>query len=212
MICPECGTTMAKGSRFCHQCGWDSKLAGAGKEASTAGHRPAWKRWVMGITLGAASLLLLGILLVPRSDAETVLQVGQAAPDFELESVEGEQIKLSDLKGQPVILNFWATWCPPCRREMPDFQQVYDQHHEQGLQLFGINVGESKVAVADFRDRVGVSFPILIDSKETAQTAYKIMPLPATYFIDRDGVIRGVYPFQMTRAQIEDEVKRLLAR
>lgn len=212
MICPECGTALKKGDRFCHQCGWDSKLAAAGSNASTAGQRPLWKRWVTGVSLGVASFLILLLMVIPRSDADTVLQIGQAAPDFELETLEGEKVKLSELKGKPVVINYWATWCPPCRKEMPEFQQVYDKYKGDGLHFYAINVGESKVAVSDFRDRVGVNFPILIDTKEEAQTAYKILPLPATFFIDREGVIRGVYQFQISLPQIEDEVKRLMAR
>lgn len=203
---------MGNGARFCHQCGWDSKLAAAGKGASTAGQRPAWKRWVTGVSLGIASFLILLLMLIPRSEADTVLQIGQAAPDFALESLTGEKVRLSDLKGKPVVINFWATWCPPCRKEMPEFQQVYDQYRDAGLQFYAINVGESKVAVEDYRQRLGVHFPILIDKNEEAQTAYKILPLPSTFFIDREGIIRGVYQYQMSLPQIEDEVKRLLAR
>lgn len=203
---------MGQGVRFCHQCGWDSKLAAAGSSSSTAGQRPAWKRWVTGVSLGISACLILLLMLVPRSDADTVLQIGQAAPDFELETLEGERVRLSELKGQPVVVNFWATWCTPCRKEMPDFQFVLDKYQDQGLHLYGINVGESEVAVADFRDRVGVRFPILIDKDESVQTDYKILPLPATFFIDQEGIIRGVYQFQMSLPQIEDEVKRLIAR
>lgn len=212
MICPECDTAMGKGTRFCHQCGWDSKLAAAGRSASTAGQRPAWKRWATGVSMGIASLLILLLMLIPRSGADTTLQVGQPAPEFELTTLEGETVRLSALKGRPVVVNFWATWCTPCRKEMPLFQEVVDRYGGQGLELYGINVGESVVAVADFRDRLGVRFPLLIDKDESVQTAYKILPLPATFFIDREGVIRGVYPFQMSLPQIEDEVKRLIAR
>ncbi|MFZ5824412.1 MAG: redoxin domain-containing protein [Bacillota bacterium] len=203
---------MEKKARFCHQCGWDSRLAAAGKGASTAGQRPTWKRWVTGVSLGVASLLVLLLMLIPRTGADTMLRVGEPAPDFELTTLEGETVKLSALRGKPVVVNFWATWCTPCRKEMPHFQEVVDKYGEQGLLLYGINVGESKVAVADFRDRVGVRFPLMIDADESVQTAYKILPLPATFFIDREGVIRGVYQFQMSLPQIEDEVKRLIAR
>ncbi|MFZ5816631.1 MAG: redoxin domain-containing protein [Bacillota bacterium] len=203
---------MEKAARFCHHCGWDSKLAAAGRGAAAANQRPAWKRWVAGVSLSVAGLLVLLLMLIPRSGAETVLQVGQPAPDFTLTTLEGERITLSELKGKAVVVNFWASWCKPCREEMPHFQMVYDQYRDQGLELLGINVGDAKPTVTDFVDRVGVRFPILIDVDESAQTAYKILPLPATFFIDREGIIRGVYQFQMSLPQIEDEVKRLLVR
>ena len=152
------------------------------------------------------------LLLVPRSDADTAIQVGEQAPDFELESLEGQLVRLSALQGKPVVINFWATWCTPCRKEMPHFERVYDEYREMGLEFYAINVGESKVAVSDFMERLGVDLPVLIDAEETAQTDYKILPLPATFFIDREGMIRGVYQFQMSQQQIEAEVQRLLAR
>lgn len=203
---------MGKGARFCHNCGWDSKLAAAGAASASAGRRPAWKRWVMGVSLGLSGALMLLLLLIPRGDANETLVPGQPAPDFNLTSLEGEQVRLSALKGRPVVVNFWASWCTPCRKEMPEFEAVQAKYGDQGLQVYGINVGESKVAVTNFRDQVGVTFPILIDTDESVQNAYKILPLPATFFIDRAGVIRAIYPFQMSQSQIDDEVVRLLTR
>jgi len=166
----------------------------------------------MGISLSIAGVLVLLLLLIPRSDAYAALTEGEAAPDFELVSLEGERVKLSELRGQPVVLNFWATWCTPCRKEMPEFQKLVDQYGEAGLKVYGINVGEAEVAVADFRERVGVRFPILIDEEETVQSDYRILPLPATFFVDQEGVIRGVYQYQMSLPQMEAEVTRLLRR
>lgn len=212
MHCPECEAPLAPRARFCHKCGWDSKLAAAGKASSTAANRPAWKRITMSVTLAVSAVLVLMLMLVPRTGAETTLVVGQAAPDFNLPTLDGGRVKLSDLKGKPVVVNFWASWCTPCRREMPDFQAVYDKYKAQGLELYGINVGESNVAVTDFQKQVGTTFPILIDEGEHAQTAYKILPLPATFFIDRSGTIRALYQYQMSHAQIETEVLRILGQ
>ncbi|MBP2016814.1 peroxiredoxin [Symbiobacterium terraclitae] len=213
MVCPECGTRLEEGGRFCHGCGWDSQEAAAARRAAELARRPAWKRWVSGISLGVLAAVVLVMLLVPRTEAETVPQVGTPAPDFALETLDGDAVvRLSDLAGQPVVINFWATWCPPCRKEMPDFQQVYDKYKEMGLRFYAVNVGESRVAVRDFAERLGVDFPILIDADESAQRAYRILPIPATFFIDRDGIIRGVYQYQMSLPQIEAEVGRLLAR
>lgn len=212
MTCPECGTELLPRARFCHQCGWDSKLAAAGAASSTAGQRPRWKRWLMGVCLGFASLLIFTILVTPRGSAEPTLMVGQAAPDFDLAALDGSRVQLSALKGQPLVLNFWASWCVPCRREMPHFQAVYERHQGAGLQVYGVNLGESRVAVADFQNRVGFDFPVLLDIEEKAQDSYRILPIPATFFIDKDGIIRGIYQFQMSEAQIEQEVLQLLSR
>lgn len=211
MVCPECGKTLDQGKRFCRDCGWDSKLAGAGKAASTVGQRPAWKRWTMSVTYAFFAGLVLWVLLMPRETNFVSLQLGQAAPDFELSTLDGRRVRLSDLRGKPVVLNFWATWCAPCRREMPDFQAVLDKHRDNGIQMYGINVGEGTVAVRDFMEQVGARFPVLIDHNEEIQAAYKILPLPTTFFIDRNGVIRQIYQTQMSAAQIESEVLRLLA-
>jgi cytochrome c biogenesis protein CcmG, thiol:disulfide interchange protein DsbE len=212
VTCPECGAKMEPRARFCHHCGWDSKLAAAGKASSGAGHRPLWKRWTMSVFLGLGTIAVLLLLLIPHSDATTSLIAGQAAPAFDEPALAGGRVKLSDLKGKPVVLNFWASWCTPCRKEMPEFQAVYDKYKGQGLQIYGINVGESEVTVNDFLRRVGTSFPVLIDKDEKAQTDYKILPLPATFFIDRNGTIRAVYQFQMSQAQMETEVVRLLGQ
>lgn len=210
MTCPECGTELLQGARFCHHCGWDSKLAAAGKASSQAAERPAWKRRLMSATMGIAAMMMLVLLVVPRGEATASLVVGQAAPDFDLETLDGGQVRLSELKGKPLILNFWASWCQPCVKEMPDFQELSDTYQEQGLQVYGINVGESKVAVANFQQRVGVTFPMLLDLEDRAQTAYKILPLPATFFIDETGTIRAIYQYQMSKNQMEREVLRLL--
>jgi len=164
----------------------------------------------MAALLAVCSLLMMGFLVAPREGAGASLAVGDPAPAFDLVSLTGERVRLADLQGNPLVLNFWASWCGPCREEMPDLQSVYQQYRDQGLQLYAINVGESAVAVEYFLRQIGVDLPVLLDLKDEAQESYRILPIPTTFFIDSAGMIRAVYQQQMTRIQIEAEVVRLL--
>ena len=210
--CPACGTELRAEWRFCSACGWDLRAAEAARKAAELGKRPAWKRWVSGVSLGIMAVLVLFMLLVPRTDATAVPEVGSPAPDFEIPALDGGTVRLSDLRGQPVIINFWATWCPPCRKEMPDFQEVYDRYRADGLQFFAINVGESRVAVRDFADRLGLHLPILIDAdgRPRAPTT-SCRSRPRSSSTGKASSARSTST-QMSRAQIEFEVQRLMAR
>lgn len=123
---------------------------------------------------------------------------GALAPDFLLERLDGGEMRLSDLRGQPVVLNFWATWCKPCRQEMPQFVQAYNQFEDQGLVIVGLNLQEGKSIVRPFADDFGIRFPIAIDRDGEVGDRYRLLGLPTTFFIGRDGVIRSVFtgPFQ----------------
>lgn len=125
-------------------------------------------------------------------------QVGKLAPNFLLEALDGGEIRLSDLRGQAVVLNFWATWCRPCRREMPQFVAAYDRYRDQGLIIVAVDLQEGRGTIQRFADDFGLDFPIGIDRRGEVAKKYRLLGLPTTYFIDRDGVIRSVYrgPFQ----------------
>jgi peroxiredoxin len=136
---------------------------------------------------------------------------GRPAPDFTLQTVEGETITLSDLRGQVVVLNFWATWCPPCRAEMPALQEVYDARRADGLMVLAIDQNEPADLVASFRDELNLTFPLLLDPGYAVSDLYRIGLLPTTFFIDRGGVIRDVVlGGPMHRALIESKVASLL--
>ncbi|MGP4072152.1 redoxin domain-containing protein [Piscibacillus sp. B03] len=116
------------------------------------------------------------------------LDIGSEAPDFELENLEGEKVKLSDYRGQKVMLNFWATWCPPCRAEMPDMQKFYE---EKDIEILAIDLFETEQSLMDvrnFRDDFKLTFPILIDEGDVS-TEYQILPIPTSYFVDSEGII-----------------------
>lgn len=119
---------------------------------------------------------------------------GFLAPDFTLQRLEGDSMTLSELSGKVVVLNFWASWCPPCRAEMPALQRVYQDERERGLEILAVNTTyqDSEIEMIDFRDRNNLSFPILIERTGEVARQYQIRAMPTTFFIDRQGVIRSV--------------------
>ncbi|MEX0683722.1 MAG: TlpA disulfide reductase family protein [Dehalococcoidia bacterium] len=135
--------------------------------------------------------------LVPAG-ADVAAQEGALAPDFLLQDMDGAEVRLSDFRGRPVILNFWATWCAPCRKEMPQFVQAYEAHQDDGLVVIGLNLQESESIIRPFTDDYGVGFPVLIDRDGEVGDAYRVTGVPETLFIDADGVVRNRFigPFQ----------------
>jgi peroxiredoxin len=115
------------------------------------------------------------------------------APDFTLKSREGVNIKLSELRGQVVMVNFWASWCGPCREEMPLLQQLYDRYQSLGFSLLGVNVDEQKAAADKMLSDVPVNFPILYDEHSKVSKAYQVKAMPSTFMVDRDGRIRYLH-------------------
>ncbi|GAB4545571.1 MAG: TlpA disulfide reductase family protein [Anaerolineae bacterium] len=140
-------------------------------------------------------------------------QAGFAAPDFALETRDGQTLRLSDLRGQAVLLNFWATWCPPCRAEMPAIQRVYQAYRDQGFTVLAVDVGEGEAQVAAFADGRGLDFPILLDREGSVSARYQVRAMPSTFFIDRAGVIQEVtLGGPMSQAFIESQVRALLGQ
>lgn len=151
-----------------------------------------------------AYLLILGLGLIwiylsmekNASSSGTVAapQQGFPAPDFELINTAGETVKLSDLRGQAVLVNLWATWCPPCRAEMQSIEKVYNEYKEQGFVVLAVNMTyqDSAERIAPFVIEQGLTFPILLDESGDMANAYQLRSLPSSYFIGRDGVINEV--------------------
>ncbi len=127
-------------------------------------------------------------------EVESGLDVGQMAPDFELQTLEGESVKLSDYKGQMVILNFWASWCPPCRVEMPHMETYYQEYKEDdNIEILAVNMTTlergSRDKVPAFVDKHGLTFPILMDEEGDIKDLYKVMVYPTTYILNEEGMI-----------------------
>lgn len=114
----------------------------------------------------------------------------EAAPDFAVETFAGETLRLSDLRGKVVVLNFWASWCPPCRWEMPFFETISQEYKERDVVFLGVAISDTKEDAAEFADSVGVTYPLALDASGETARDYKVLGLPTTFLIDKDGVIQ----------------------
>ena len=141
---------------------------------------------------------------VNRVDLEVGLEIGNLAPDFQTVTDAGDPAALSDLRGQVVLLNFWATWCGPCRVEMPEFQAQYDQRAADNFTILAVNNAESVDTVADFREEFELTFPIVMDEQATIQDQYGIFSYPSTLMIDENGVIVARHFGALTTEQIDE--------
>jgi peroxiredoxin len=141
-------------------------------------------------------------------------EVGRAGPDFLLERPGGGELRFSDLQGQPVLLNFWASWCPPCREEMPDIVEAYERHKGEGLVVLGVNLQEADSKIAAFVEDYGMEFPVAIDRSGDVGEAWRIggalEGLPSSYFIDAFGVVRQVSNQPLTAEDIEEGLAEIM--
>jgi len=137
---------------------------------------------------------------------------GREAPDFALKSSDGENLRLSEYRGDVVMLNFWATWCGPCRQEMPLLDEMFQRYRKVGFTLLGINIDEDTRRAREMADTLGVSFPVLFDLDKDVSRLYAIDAMPVTLLIDRQGVVRHVhYGYKPGYEQAYvDEIRSLL--
>ncbi|MFP3853066.1 MAG: TlpA disulfide reductase family protein [Anaerolineales bacterium] len=138
---------------------------------------------------------------------------GFLAPAISLEQLEGGELDLASLRGKVVIVNYWATWCPPCRAEMPALERTYQAHKSEGLEILAVNATnqDSIMAVEQFVSEYGLSFPILLDEDGSVGARYQTRALPSTYFIDKQGVIQKVIiGGPMSETTLRTTVKNLL--
>ncbi len=169
------------------------------------------------MSLGLAALIVLGGEQPGRGTSVAgptpiVGQVapGQPAPDFTATTLNGETIRLSDLRGHPVALNFWATWCGPCRLEMPELEAAQSRYREAGLVILTINAGEDAEKVQAYLDELGLTLTVVLDPQGTLLDLYEVRALPTTVWIDEEGFIRAEHLGPLDAALIDRYVGELL--
>lgn len=175
--------------------------------------------WIIGKHQGFAGIGQGGV------NASLIPKVGDVAPDLVTFDANGNLVRLSDLRGQPVWLNFWGSWCPPCRAEFPDIQAAWETLQPEGIVLLGIALGESPLVAKDYADRMGGTFPILADPAYLAAmlpedelpearalvTSYTINNYPTHIFINRDGTVGAVVLSQMTYEEAVEYGREVIA-
>ncbi len=134
---------------------------------------------------------------------------GFLAPDFTLPTLQGDEFTLSAMRGKPVVLNFWATWCEPCKRELPSLQRAADHYGDQVI-IVGVDQGESVEQVTGFVEQFGLTYTIPLDNEFAASGRYNIRGMPTTFFIDAGGTIRSVYVGEMTSMTLAENIAGLL--
>ena len=168
------------------------------------------------VGLLAAGMILIGVLMFVRNRSAATpagpARVGAAIADFTLTGLTGKQVRLSDYAGQPVPINAWATWCPPCRAEMPALHDFYRAHQAEGFALLAVNAGEAPAQVQSFIQQTGFTFPVLLDPNATLLTELGIRSFPTSILVGRDGKVKRIHIGMLTADQLQTEIAPLLAR
>lgn len=158
--------------------------------------------WIRAVPAGTTTA---GRIPAPRQ--------GFLAPDFTLETADNQTLTMSGLRGKPVLINFWTSWCPPCKAEMPALQRVYQDYQSEDLVILGINATnqDSQIAALNFAAENGLSFPILLDTAGEVSAIYQLRSLPTSYFVNQEGIIQEVVVGgPMSEALIRINVENLL--
>lgn len=140
-----------------------------------------------------SKLIQMAVVLMLIATQVHAISESAPAPDFTLKSNSGKNIKLSELRGQVVMINFWASWCGPCRQEMPILNQLYQRYEPMGFTLLGVNVEEDSGAANKVLREIPVDFPVLYDNKNQVSETYQVRAMPSTILIDRDGKVRYLH-------------------
>jgi thiol-disulfide isomerase/thioredoxin len=175
------------------------------------------KRHVIAVAALVAVVLGWALMGKARADNDTSALQGKAAPDFSLKTIDGKDVKLSDMKGSVVLLDFWATWCPPCRASLPHLNKVSQDKAlaDKGLKVYSINCKEKPDTAKDFLTKNNYSFNVALDSDGKAEESYAVTGIPTTVVVGKDGTVQHVvigYGGDDTAKEIDDAVAAALAK
>ncbi len=182
---------------------------GADPRPPTAGRR-AWWRSPLIVALAFLGLAALASLSRGGAMAPATAEARPPAPDFAAPSFAGGEIALAAFRGKPVVLNFWASWCPPCRAEARELERVWQAYRNRGIVFLGVNIQDPEPEARAFLHAFGVTYPSVRDVTNGIATAYAVGALPTTVFIDRDGRIAGRWVGTLTEQQLVARVEELL--
>ncbi|PLT29339.1 redoxin domain-containing protein [Peribacillus deserti] len=159
-------------------------------------------------------LLMISVAIVHAMDNKKEeaasapgLETGNKAPGFKLTTIDGKSVKLSDYRGKKIMLNFWATWCPPCKKEIPEMEEYSKQMGKDQI-ILAVNM-DPQADVKGFAAKMGMTFPILLDTDNEVNTTYKIISIPTTYFIDSKGIISSKILGAMTKKDMADNMNKM---
>jgi peroxiredoxin len=157
-----------------------------------------------------SGLLLIAVIGMLTPLAVSAAEVGKPAPDFTLKSLSGENLKLSEMTGNVVLINFWASWCGPCREEMPLLNALHSKYEPLGFTVLGVNVEEDVNGAKGFLKNFPVDFPVLLDNTNKVSKQYKVIAMPTTVVVDRDGNMR--YLHQGYKSGDEEKYRQMVKK
>lgn len=193
---------------------YDASLLGDASVSPRRGLSPRERTYALvGAVLALALVATIWVLTGRESNGgvgQAMPQMNRVAPAFTLQTLNGIPLSLSDFEDQVVLLNFWGTWCEPCKRELPALEQAHQQYHEQGLVVIGVNLthseraqGRDDATIQAFLEQFEVTYPNVLDLQGEVTNAYRVFPLPTSFFVDRAGYIRYVHIGELTFEDVE---------
>ena len=160
----------------------------------------------IGTKILVIAMTIFSIAACSRAGA---IEVGDKAPDFALANLDGKTVNLSDFSGKAVILNFFATWCPPCRQEVPDFIELQKAYGEKGFTFIGVALVDLKDAKS-FAEKFGINYPVLVDDGKASEIYGPVRAIPTTFVIGKDGKVAKLYVGARSKGVFEADIKEML--